>query len=67
MRGKLGELAVVVSRCNNCMLQIYNNEVVVHTGEGNERKTFICNISDNETIARVITFLNSGTKNTNIS
>lgn len=62
MAKRLGELAVTVSKSDNCMLQIYNKEVVVHMGEGNARRTFICNVADDKSIEKVIAFLHSGIK-----
>lgn len=35
---QLGNLAIVAANHKDCMLQIYNNEVTVHTGQGTERK-----------------------------
>ena len=31
---QLGNLAVVAAKHKDCMLQIYDNEVTVHTGQG---------------------------------
>ena len=36
---QLGNLAIVAAKHKDCMLQIFDNGVSVHTGTGNERKT----------------------------
>lgn len=57
---QLGNLAIVAAKHKGCMLQIYDNEVTVHTGEGTERKTVSCNVSDNKYINKIIAYLNFG-------
>ena len=39
---QLGNLAIVAANHKDCMLQIYDNEVTVHTGQGTERKSISC-------------------------
>lgn len=59
---QLGNLAIVAAKHKGCMLQIYDNEVAVHTGEGTERKTVSCDVSDKKYINKIITYLNFGTE-----
>lgn len=59
---KLGNLAIVAANHKECMLQIYNNEVTVHIGQGAERKSISCGVSDNDYIEKIIALLNFGTK-----
>lgn len=59
---QLGNLAIVAAKHKGCMLQIYDNEVTVHTGEGTERNTVSCNVSDNKYINKIIAYLNFGTE-----
>ena len=59
---QLGNLAIVAAKYKDCMLQIYDNEVTVHTGQGTERKSISCNVNDNEYINRIIAKLNFGTE-----
>lgn len=59
---QLGNLAIVAAKHKGCMLQIYDNEVTVHTGEGTERKTVSCNVCDNKYINKIIAYLNFGTE-----
>jgi len=44
------------------MLQIYDEEATVHTGSGTERKSFSCNVWDDERINKIIAHLNFGTE-----
>ena len=44
------------------MLQIYDNEVTVHTGQGTERRSLSCNVNDNDGINKIIAYLNFGTE-----
>lgn len=62
MKMQLGNLAIVAARNKECMLQIYDNEVTVHTGQGTERKSISCNVNDNEYINKIIAYLNFGTE-----
>ena len=57
---QLGNLAIVATKHNNCMLQIYDNKVTVHTGQGTERRSLSCNINDNDSINKIIAYLNFG-------
>ena len=57
---QLGNLAIVVANNPKAMMQIYNGEVCVHIGEGNDRKTISCNVKDDEYINSIIAFMNYG-------
>jgi len=59
---QLGNLAIVAAKHKDCMLQIFDNGVSVHTGTGNERKTISCSVTDNEYIKKIIAYLNFGTE-----
>lgn len=59
---QLGNLAIVVAAHPKAMLQIYNNEVDVHIGEGTERKTLSCHVWDDNYINALIAYLNFGTE-----
>ena len=59
---QLGNLAIVATNHNNCMLQIYDNKVTVHTGQGTERRSLSCNVNDNDGINKIIAYLNFGTE-----
>jgi len=59
---QLGNLAIVAANHKDCMLQIYNNEVNVYTGQGTERKTISCNVRDDDYIKKIIAYLNFGTE-----
>ena len=59
---QLGNLAIVAANHNNCMLQIYDNEVTVHIGCGTDRKSISCNVKDNDYINKIIAYLNFETK-----
>ena len=59
---QLGNLAIVAAKHKDCMLQIFDNGVSVHTGTGNERKTISCSVADNEYIKKIIEYLNFGTE-----
>ena len=59
---ELGNLAIVASKKKDCMLQIYDNEVTVHTGRGTERRSISCNVNDNDYIDKIIAYLNFGTE-----
>ena len=59
---QLGNLAIVVAKHKGCMLQIYDEEATVHTGCGTERKSFSCNVWDDERISKIIAHLNFGTE-----
>lgn len=36
---QVGNLAIVAAKHKDCMLQIYDNQVSVHAGRGNEKRT----------------------------
>ena len=59
---QLGNLAIAAANHNNCMLQIYDNEVTVHTGHGTERRALSCSVNDNDSINKIIAYLNFGTE-----
>jgi len=59
---QLGNLAIVAANHKDCMLQIYDNMVTLHTGQGRERKTISCNVDDNEYVDKIIAYLNFGTE-----
>ena len=59
---QLGNLAIVVANHNECMLQIYNEKVTVHTGQGNDRKSYFCNVWDDDMINKIIAHINFGTE-----
>ena len=59
---QLGNLAIVAAKHNDCMLQIYDNEVILHSGQGTERKSISCKVDDNEYINKIIANLNFGTE-----
>ena len=57
---QLGNLAVVAANHKQCMLQIYDEDATVHTGCGNERKSYTCNVWDDQSISAIIAHLNFG-------
>lgn len=57
---QLGNLAVAVANHKQCMLQIYDENATVHTGCGTERKSYTCNVWDDESIRAIIAHLNFG-------
>lgn len=57
---QLGNLAVVVANHKDWMLQIFDEDATVHTGCGNERKSYTCNVWDDESINAIIAHLNFG-------
>lgn len=59
---QVGNLAIIVANKPDCMLQIFDNEVTIHTGQGIDRKTVSCNVNDDKSIDRIIAYLNFGTK-----
>lgn len=59
---QLGNLAIVVANHPKAMMQIYDGDVSVHIGEGNERKTISCNVWDDTYISAIIAHLNFGTE-----
>ena len=59
---QLGNLAIVAVKHKDCMLQIYDNEVTLHKGQGMERKSISCKVDDNEYINKIIANLNFGTE-----
>lgn len=59
---QLGNLAIVAAMHKECSLQIYNEEVTVCVGEGNDRKILSCKYNDDDYINKIIAFLNFGTE-----
>ena len=59
---QVGNLAIVAANHKDCMLQIYDNQVSVHTGRGNEKRTLSCDVNDDEYIDKIISYLNFGTE-----
>ncbi|MBQ2923819.1 MAG: hypothetical protein IJE60_12155 [Tyzzerella sp.] len=59
---QLGNLAIVVANHPKAMMQIYDGDVSIHIGEGNERKTISCNVWDDTYINAIIAHLNFGTE-----
>lgn len=59
---QVGNLAIVAANHKGCMLQIYDNQVSVHTGSGNEKRTLSCDVNDDEYIDKIIAYLNFGTE-----
>ena len=59
---QVGNLAIVAANHKDCMLQIYDNQVSVHTGSGNEKRTLSCDVNDDEYIDKIISYLNFGTE-----
>ena len=45
---QLGNLAIVAANHNNCMLQIYDNEVTVYVGHGPDRESITSKVNDDE-------------------
>ena len=41
---------------------LYNDKAIIHTGSGNTRKSFICNVWDDNRILEIVNILNFGTK-----
>ena len=61
---QVGNLAIVAAKHKDCMLQIYDSQVSVHTGRGNEKRTLSCDVNDDEYINKIIAYLNFGTEMT---
>lgn len=60
---KVGNLAIVAANHKDCMLQIYDNQVSVHTGSGNEKRSLSCDVNDDDDyIDKIIAYLNFGTE-----
>ena len=57
---QLGNLAIVVANHEDCLLQIYDSEVTVHTGQGTDRRSISCSVHDNDSINKIIAYLNFG-------
>ena len=59
---QLGNLAIVAAKHKECLLQMHDEEVTIHVGQGSERKSISCHIWDDEYIDKIIAFLNFGTE-----
>ena len=59
---QVGNLAIVAANHKDCMFQIYDNQVCVHTGRGNEKRTLSCDVNDDDYIDKIIAYLNFGTE-----
>lgn len=59
---QLGNLAIVVANHKECLLQIHDEEVTIHVGQGAERRYISCNVWDDDYINKIIAFLNFGTE-----
>ena len=57
---QLGNLAIVAANHKDCMLQIYDNEVTIYTEQGTERRSLSCSVNDNDSINKLIAYLNFG-------
>ena len=57
---QLGNLAIVAASHTDCMLQIFDEQVTVHTGEGNDRKSYTCNVWDDRRISEIVRIINFG-------
>lgn len=55
---EIGNLAIVAAKDKYCLLQIYDEEVTLHVGEGPDRKIFFCNVWDDESIKHLIAHVN---------
>ena len=58
---QLGNLAVLAASKNDCVLQIYDGEVTLHAGSGPDRRCYVCSAGDDESIEKLVSFLNFGT------
>lgn len=59
---EIGNLAIVAAKQKDCLLQIYNEKVSIHIGEGPERSILSCEVWDDESIKHLIAFLNFKTE-----
>lgn len=50
---ELFKLIAAAIKNKDCALQLYNEEVVLHTGTGPERKCFSCNINSRSDIKKI--------------
>ena len=57
-----GNLAIIVANHPEAMMQIYDGDVSIHIGEGNERKTISCSVRDDKYIKDIIAYINFGTE-----
>ena len=62
MMKQLENLAIVIAKHPEAMMQIYDEKVSVHTGTGTERKTLSCNVWNDNYIDGIIAYLNFGTE-----
>lgn len=59
---KVGNLAIVAANHKDCMLQIYDNQINIHIGRGNEKRILFCDVNDDEYINKIIAYLSFGTE-----
>ena len=57
---QLGNLANVCAGRKNTLLQVYENTVTVHVGEGPDREIMSAKCSDDESVSEIIHELNFG-------
>ena len=59
---QIGNLAVIAASKKECVLEIYNDMVTLYSGEGPDRRGYICKAYDDESVSKLISFVNFGTK-----
>ena len=57
---QLGNLAHVCANKKNTLLQIYENIVTVHVGEGPDKEVMSAKCGDDESVSKIIHELNFG-------
>ena len=50
---ELFKLVTATIKNKDCAIQLYNEEVILHTGTGPERKCFSCNINNKSDIKKM--------------
>ncbi len=56
---KLYELTKCVVDHRDCMMQIYDGKIMLHTGAGKDRKSFSCGTNDKNGVVLMINHLKS--------
>ncbi|MCR4693618.1 MAG: hypothetical protein K5664_07035 [Firmicutes bacterium] len=59
---QIGNLAVVAANNKECVLEIYNEMVTLYSGSGPERRGYLCKVFDDDSISKLISFVNFGTQ-----
>ena len=59
---QIGNLAVVAANNKECVLTVYDGEVTLFSGIEPERKGYVCSVRDNESIDKLIAFINFKTE-----